>query len=87
MSSEKAAFSRPRNPARPVTELRVDGVPKELIDMLDAVSFARGDRSRAVLVIELLQQWSDRKAHEWSLIQSIVHSNRNVAEAAGEQAQ
>ena len=51
--------------------------------MLDAVSLARGDKSRRLLVIEVLSEFARMKAREWTLIQRLMGSNQAVQELAG----
>lgn len=76
-------FSRARNPDLPTSDLRVDGVPKELLDMLDAVSMARGEKSRGPLVIEILTSFAQKKALEWTLIERVIGSNQTIRDLAG----
>lgn len=82
MPAESAMLSRARNPDLPTSELRVDDVPKELLDMLDAVSLARGDKSRRLLVIEVLTEYAKNKAREWTLIERVMGSNQAIRELA-----
>ena len=77
-----SALSRARNPDLPTSELRIDDVPKELLDMLDAVSLARGDKSRRSLVIEVLSEYARIKAREWTLIERVMGGNQTIRDLA-----
>jgi hypothetical protein len=65
----------------PVTELR-GNCPRLTVDVLDAVSGARG-MSRIDLVNELLGEWAARQLHEASLIHKVTRGNPEVAEQFG----
>ena len=81
--NERPAMSRPRNPDRPTTELVVSNFPKTVIDMLDAVSGNRGDKSRAPLVIEILEAWAAKEARKCIVVQRVIGSNAALLELAG----
>lgn len=76
-------FSRPRNPALESTELRVDGFPKDLIDMLDAVSLSAGEKHRGPLVIRIIEAWAQQEAHRWTVIERVMRSNPALRDLAG----
>lgn len=69
---ENVSLSRPRNPDLAVSELQVSDFPKHLLDMLDAVSHARGDKSRRALVIDIVEAWAEKKAREWIVIDRVL---------------
>lgn len=75
-------LSRPRNPDLVTTELRVENVPKALIDMLDACSAAHGGK-RGPLVIRLLEEFAAREARKWIVIQRVLGGNSTIEELAG----
>lgn len=56
--------------------------PREVIDVLDAVSQAKRI-SRMELVNRILGEWRDQKVHESSLIHRITRSNGSPAESDG----
>lgn len=78
------AFSRARNPDLPVTELSVTGVPKWLVDLLDAEAQSRGDPFRGPVVIEILKEWGERRAVHFMLMERIVGSNPEFREFAAQ---
>lgn len=65
----------------PVTELR-GNCPRLIVDVLDAVSQARGT-TRTDLVNELLGEWAEKQLHEASLIHRVTRGNPLVAESFG----
>jgi hypothetical protein len=75
-------LSRARNPNLEVTELRVEGVPKPIIDFIDGKSVARGDKRRD-LVIEILAAWVRAEAREMIVVQRVVGGNPVLRELAG----
>lgn len=76
------SMSRARNPELPTSQLRVDNVPKWVLDMLDEVSMAEGDASRGPLVISILERWAKQEARKHTLIARIVGGNQSIAEFA-----
>lgn len=80
MTQFDASMSR-RIISGPMTELRGQ-CPRLVIDVLDAVSQARG-LSRTDLVNELLGEWAARQLHEASLIHRVTRSNPDVADLLG----
>lgn len=69
--------------ARGANRVELRGLaPKPLIDVFDAVSFAR-QIDRMELVIEVLQEWADKKVHESNLIQRITQNNPQGSESVG----
>ena len=76
------SMSRARNPDLPTSQLRVDEVPKWVLDMLDAVSMADGDKFRGPLVIAILEQWAKKEARKHTLIARIVGGNQTIADFA-----
>lgn len=77
----EAAFSRGRAGGTTV-ELRGD-VPRQTIDVLDAVSMARGYPSCMALVNEILGKWADGVLHETSLVQRVLSGNPLPADTRG----
>lgn len=75
-------FSRARNPDLPTSQLRVDDVPKWVLDMLDAVSMADGEKFRGPLVIAILEAWARKEARKHTLIARIVGCNQTIADHA-----
>lgn len=65
-------MSRARNPELDCTELQVSACPKVLVDFLDAMSHARGLKSRGPLVVEILEAWVRQKAREMVTVQRVV---------------
>lgn len=61
-------------------EIRGD-VPRELIDVLDAVAQATPGASRMSVLRDVLREWVDRKCHEASLIQRVRRGNGTSAES------
>jgi len=49
--------------------------PRYILDVLDAVSIARGMRDRMQLVNKILGEWADKVLHETSLVQRIAQRN------------
>ena len=76
-------MSRARNPDLPTSQLRVDEVPKWVLDMLDAVSMADGEKFRGPLVIAILEKWARQEARKHTLIARIVGGNQTISEFAG----
>lgn len=74
-------MSRERNPALSNTDLVVRGVPKVLIDVLDAKSIARGISRRDVLV-QMLQREAKQFAHEHMVAQRVVGGQSVMQELA-----
>lgn len=72
---EMAASSDPT-----LVELR-GMAPRELIDVLDAISAARR-QSRIELVLEVLGRWADERVHEASILQRVVRSNPQPTDSA-----
>ena len=58
-------------------------VPRSTLDVLDAVSIARGYPSRMALVNEILGNWADKVVHESSLVQRVIAGNPHAAEPRG----
>ena len=56
--------------------------PREVVDVLDAVSQAKRI-SRMELVNRILGEWRDQKVHESSLIHRVTRSHGNVMELDG----
>lgn len=79
-AEQSAVFSRGRNGT--TAELRGD-VPRSTLDVLDAVSIARGYPSRMALVNEILGNWADKVVHESSLVQRVIAGNPHAAEPRG----
>ena len=77
----EATFSRARNPDLPTTELSVNGVPKVLVDMLDAASLADGGK-RGPLVISILTKWAKKEARRATVMHRVVGANPEFAELA-----
>lgn len=65
----------------PSAELRVQ-VPRRFVDMLDAVSLARGCH-RTELLIEVLDQWHRSRVREATLIQRVVGGKALPTESLG----
>ena len=76
------SLSRARNPSLEVTELRVDGFPKSVINFLDGISAARGQK-RGALVTEILEAWVCEKAREMIVVERVVGGNPAIRELAG----
>ena len=78
------SMSRARNPELQTSELRIEDVPKRLIDMLDACSMGVDGRSaRKLLVISILEDWARTEARKHILISRIVGDNRTISDMAG----
>lgn len=80
---EHVSLSRPRNPDSTASELQVSDFPRHLLDMLDAVSHARGEKSRRALVLEIVEAWAEQKAREWMVIDRVLGGNQGVRKVAG----
>lgn len=63
-------------------ELRHD-CPRWVLNTLDAVSMARGEKSRAALVNEILEGWAQKKRHEAMLVHRVAGGNPTDAEPRG----
>ena len=81
MDCHDVAFSRARNPELPTTELSVNGVPKVLVDMLDAVSLAERGK-RGPLVIAILTAWAKKEARRATVMHRVLGANPEFAELA-----
>jgi hypothetical protein len=78
------SLSRARNPDLQTSELRIEDVPKRLLDMLDACSLdADGRSGRKALVISILEAWAQKEARKHILISRIVGDNRTISDLAG----
>lgn len=55
-------------------ELRGE-IPREVMDVIDAVVQATPGASRMSIVREILGEWVDRKVHEATLIQRVRRGN------------
>lgn len=71
-----AVFSRARNPDRPTTQVVIDGVPKEWVDLFDAISHARGHKSRQPILMRALERLATEAAREWTVMERVVGSNQ-----------
>ena len=56
--------------------------PKDIIDVLDAYSMARG-LNRTQLVNDILGKWADGVLHETSVMLSVARGNPVLAEKIG----
>ncbi len=56
--------------------------PREIINVLDAVSMAR-DITRTALVNEILGEFTKKKLHESSLVLRLAGGNPSASEGAG----
>ena len=65
----------------PSAELRAQ-VPRRLVDMLDAVSMARGC-NRTELLVEVLDQWHRGRLREATLIQRVAGGKALPPESGG----
>lgn len=63
------------------TELRGE-CPRQVVNVLDAVSMAR-DKTRTALVNEILGAWAEKVLHETNLVQRIAGGNPTQPEADG----
>lgn len=61
-------------------ELRGE-IPRDLIDVIDAVVAATPGANRMSVVREILSDWCERKIHEASLIQRVRRGNGNASES------
>lgn len=61
-------------------EIRGD-VPRDRVDVLDAVAQATSGASRMSVLRAVLAEWVDRKCHEASLIQRVRRGNGSAPEA------
>lgn len=77
----ESPFARARNPDLPTTELSVNGVPKVLVDMLDAASLSDGGK-RGPLVIAILTKWARKEARRATVMHRVVGANPDFAELA-----
>lgn len=75
------SLSRARNPDLPTTELSVNGVPKFIVDMLDAASIAERGK-RGPLVISILMQWAKKEARRATVMHRVLGANPEFAELA-----
>lgn len=66
--------------ADPFIEVRGE-MPRDYIDVIDAVVQATPGASRMSVMREIVGQWVDRKVHEASLIQRVRRGNGNEAES------
>lgn len=57
--------------------------PREIVDVLDAVSIARGYQNRNTLVVEILRGWADKVLHENSVVSAVMRRKSSAPEAAG----
>jgi hypothetical protein len=57
-----------------LVELRGE-IPREVMDVIDAVVQATPGASRMSIVREILGEWVDRKVHEATLIQRVRRGN------------
>lgn len=58
-----------------LVELRGE-VPRDLVDVIDAVVQATPGSNRMAVVRQILDEWCVRKMHEASLIQRVTESQR-----------
>ena len=56
------------------TEIRAD-VPKNVVDIFDAISFANGDKSRNVEIIKALTLYAEHQAHVAMMINKVTAGN------------
>lgn len=61
-------------------ELRGE-VPREFVDVMDAVAQANPGASRMSVLREILADWYDRKVHEHSLIERVRRGNGSASES------
>lgn len=61
--------------AEHLVELRGE-IPRDLIDVIDAVVQATPGANRMSVVRSILEDWCDRKIHEASLIQRVAAHQR-----------
>lgn len=57
--------------------------PREIVDVLDAISMARHYPSRNTLVVEILRAWADKVLHENSVVSAVMRRKPSTPEAAG----
>jgi hypothetical protein len=76
-------FHRQRNPNLDTTELRVTSCPKVIVDALQIVSHSRGESGTSPLVIEILQEWVDRRTHEWRVAHRVARGNPELMALIG----
>ena len=55
--------------------------PREVVDVLDAVSVARR-MSRIELTVEVLRRWADERIHEADAIRSVTRCNGSAPDTA-----
>lgn len=60
-------------------ELREE-IPRDLVDVIDAVSAARGT-SRRQMVIDVLHAWASERVHEATVIMRVTRGNPPLAES------
>ncbi|MDB5730732.1 MAG: hypothetical protein JWQ03_627 [Variovorax sp.] len=77
-NDDRASFARGSDTA----ELRGE-CPREIVDVLDAVSMARNYPSRNALVVEILRSWTDKVLHEASVVAAVTRRNPQPSDAAG----
>ena len=84
MGNEQEEMDRPSfsRGAEPTTELRGE-CPRSIVNVLDAISMARGFPTRNALVNQILTEWVDKVLHEHSVLQRVVGINPAGSEAAG----
>lgn len=63
----------------PFVEVRGD-LPREHIDIIDAIAQANPGASRMSILREIVSAWVEQKLHEHRLIQNIVKVNGTVTE-------
>jgi hypothetical protein len=85
-TSDQAHLERPAlarsSGGEQLGELRQD-CPRWILNVLDAVSMARGDKARTALVVEILGEYAKRKSHEAMLIHRLSGGNPQTAETHG----
>jgi hypothetical protein len=75
---ERPAFARG---GTETVELRGE-CPRQIVNVLDAVSMAR-DKTRTALVNEILGAWADKVLHESMLVHRIAGVNPALPDATG----
>ena len=61
-------------------ELREE-IPRDLVDVIDAVSAARGT-SRRQMMIDVLHAWASERVHEATVIMRVTRGNPPLAESS-----
>lgn len=56
--------------------------PREVLDVLDAVAFAR-DKTRIAIANEVLGEWAKKVRHEATLVQRVIQRNPALSDSAG----